>query len=217
MAAAFLGAMTVFMLAATVLAARMADGLPVGLFMLVITALMAALTAHVWRDMRGKLGGSILLDGASLTLRLPGGRSLIHNPPPCRETLLFADLEAVETRLEFYGAQAMGMMQRAWRLKRRNGPPVFLFEERALGTNLAEHSMEAVSAEIADRAGVPLNDLGMAEGRGGVLGAWFASAPDWSAAPLTTVREARLWRRVWLTGALAGLAFAIIWLLAAVL
>ena len=157
------------------------------------------------------------MDGAGLTLRLPGGRSLIHDPPSCRETLSFADLEAMETRLEFYGAQGMGMMQRTWRLRRRNGPPVFLFEDRALGTALAGNSMEPVALEIARRAGIPLNDLGTARGRGGFLGAWFAKAPDWSAQALTTSQETVLWRRIYITGVLIGIVFAAICMLKLVL
>ena len=217
LAAVFLGLVTLFMLGADALVARMPGGLLVSLFMLALVAFMAALTAYVWRDMRGKLGGLIILDNTSLTLRLPAGRSLIHDPPSCREIIPFSDLEAVETRVEFYGAQGMGMMQRVWRLRRRNGAPVFLFEDRALGTALAINSMEPVAVEIAHRAGVPLNDLGAAKGWGGFLGAWFARAPDWPAAALTAAQEAALWRRVYITGALVSLVFAATWILAAVL
>lgn len=195
----------------------MPGGLPVGLFLLAVTGCMAALTVYVWRDMRGKLGGLIVLDRSSLTLRLPGGRSLIHNPPRCRETVSFSDVEAVETRLEAYGAQGMGMMQRAYCLKRRSGPPIFLFEERALGTRLTDRSLHEVAAEIASRTGVPLDDLGMVQGRGGILGAWFTKAPDWSAASLLAAKQSRLWWRVALTGVLASIAIAVIWLLSAVL
>ncbi len=214
--AVLLGLLTLFMLVADVFVARMPGGLPMSLFTLAIAGCMAALTAYVWRDMRGKLGGLIVLNRSSLTLRLPG-RSLIHNPPRCRETVPFSDVEAVETRLEAYGAQGMGMMQRTYRLKRRSGPPIFLFEERALGTRLADRSLHEVATEIASRTGVALDDLGMAQGRGGILGAWFTKAPDWSAATLPAAKQSRLWRRVTLTGVLASLAIAVIWILSAVL
>ena len=188
--AVLLGPLTLFMLVASVLGARMPGGLPTSLF---------------------------LLDGSSMTLRLPGGRSLIHNPPRCRETVPFSDVEAVETRLEAYGAQGMGMMQRAYRLRRRNGPPIFLFEERALSTRLADHSLHEVATEIASRTGMPLDDLGMVQGQGGILGAWFTKAPDWSATSLPAAKQSRLWWRVTLTGVLASIAVAAIWPLSAIL
>jgi len=215
--AVLLGPLTLFMLVASVLGARMPGGLPTSLFLLAVTGCMAALTAYAWRDMRGKLGGPIVLDGSSMTLRLPGGRSLIHNPPRCRETVPFSDVEAVETRLEAYGAQGMGMMQRAYRLRRRNGPPIFLFEERALSTRLADHSLHEVATEIASRTGMPLDDLGMVQGQGGILGAWFTKAPDWSATSLPAAKQSRLWWRVTFTGVLASIAVAAIWTLSAIL
>ncbi len=216
-----LGLLSLFLLVASGLAVAIpGDLLPrllLGLFMLAVAGCMAALTAYVWRDMRGKLGGLIALNASSLTLRLPGDRSLIHNPPRCHETVPFSDVEAIQMRLEAYGAQGAGIMQRAYRLKRRNGPPIFLFEERALGTRLADRSMQAMASEIASRIGVPLDDLGMVQGRGGILGAWFTKAPDWSAAPLSEASQSRLWRRVALTGALASFAVVVIWILSAVL
>ena len=191
-------------------------GWPIGLFMLAMAAFMLGLAAYCWRDMKGKRGATIALDETNLTLRLPGGRSLIENPPPCRATMPLADVAAVEMRLQVYRTLGMAMMQRAYRLRRRSGPPIFLFEERALGTRIAETSMLGVAEEIATRAGVPLDDLGMAEGRAGVLGMWFARPPAWSAAALPADRQARLWRRVGLTGGLVGLA-ALVVLLARVL
>jgi len=217
LAAMLLGLLTLFLLVMVILVARMSGELLMSTFSLAMVGAMAALTAYVWRDMRGKMGGLIILDEASLTLRLAGGRSLIHNPPSCRETVPFGDVEAVETRLEAYGAQAMSMMQRAYRLKRRGKPAIFLFEERALGTRMTGQSLQAIAAEIASRAGVPLNDLGMAQGRGGILGAWFTSAPDWSAVIVPAVEQAAIWRRVFLTGAVGGLAIAVIWAMAAIL
>ncbi len=185
---------------------RTSEDFPVGVFMLVMGAAMAALTAYVWRDMRGKLGAQIILDQSGVTLRLPDGRSLIHDPPACRRTVPFGDIEAVETRLEAYGAQGAAIMQRAYRLTRKTGDPILLFEERALGTRFAEASMRPIAAEIAAQAAAPLNDLPMAQGRGGLLGVWFTAAPPWPTAPLPVARRSALWRRASLTGAFAGLA-----------
>jgi hypothetical protein len=176
------------------------------LAMVALAAFMAALTAYVWRDMRGKLGCVILLDAAGVTLRLPAGRSLIHNPPACREVVPWSDVAAVETRQEAYASLLGAIMQRAYRLTRKTAPAIFLFEERALGTRLADPTLRPIAEELAARAGVALDDLGMAQGRGGILGVWFTAAPGWTQAPLPAARQAALWRRASLTGLFAGLA-----------
>jgi hypothetical protein len=206
-ATALLGIATVGLAALALIIARQAH--PVTLVVVPVVLVMAALTLYCWRDMRGKLRGAIVLDGTGVRLDLPGGRSLVHRPPPCHETVAYADIASVETRLEAYPAQAMSMTQRAYRLRRRNQPPIFLFEERALGTFLEAGTLQPLAREIANRAGAPLNDLGMVRGAGGILGAWFVRVPDWSAPPVPPDQQAALLRRSRLTGVLA-LAGAIV-------
>ena len=213
---AFLFAASSFMLAHVHFDSR-AQQVLAGLFMLVLVVLMASLTALVWRDMRGKLGGSIALDESGMTLHLAGGRSLIHEAPSCREFVPYADVAAVETRLESYGAQGLANMQRAYRLTRHRGPPIFLFEERALATMLSNRPLQGIATEIAGRARVPLNDLGMVQGRGGILAAWFTAAPDWSASSVPESTQKRLWARAALTGSTVMLVFVMMWILSAVL
>jgi hypothetical protein len=62
-------------------------------------------------------------------------------------------------------------------------------------------------ARIADatvaRAHVPLRDLGMVEGRGGLLAVWGAHAPDWAAPSLPLAQQLRIWRHAATTGTLA--------------
>lgn len=145
-----------------------------------------AFAALMWRDMIGKRGARIVFDADSATFSLPRGRSLIHRPPAVRSRIRFADMVAVETRLEAYGSL---MRQRTYRLVPRDGPPIFLFEDRAVGTRMATPSLRAVAEEIASRAGLELTELPAAEGRAGLLGAWFASPPAWSDAGMTDTRK----------------------------
>jgi hypothetical protein len=164
---------------------------------------ISALTGHVARDLHGKWGTRVVMDDPMLTLDLPSGRSLIHRPPTQHLRIPYADIEAIETRLEAYGSLGMGIMQRAYVLHRKNGELIFLFEDRALGTGLASDMFSKLAADIAERAHVPLRDLGMVEGRGGVLAVWGTHAPDWAAPSLPLAQQFRLWRHAAFTGTLA--------------
>jgi hypothetical protein len=57
-----------------------------------------------------------------------------------------------------------------------SGELVFLFEDRALATAIASSMFGDIATDLAKRAGVKLNDLGMAEGQGGLLCVWGAHA-----------------------------------------
>lgn len=163
---------------------------------------LAGLTGYVGRDLRGKWKLRVALEPHALMLDLPAGRSLIHRPPALRQTIPYADIEAVEIRLDGYRTAGMGMMQRAYVLRLRDGKLIFLFEDRAIGTPFETALFSQLAADIAARAGVPVRDLGMAEGDGGVLGVWGTRAPDWAEPELPAERQAKLWRAVAITGAL---------------
>jgi hypothetical protein len=175
----------------------------IALLIAALAVFMAGLTGHVARDLRGKWGLRVVLDADRVTLDLPAGRSLIHRPPARHLDLPYADIEAIETRLEAYGTLGMESMQRAYVLRRRGGELIFLFEDRALATLLASSFFPRIAAEIAARAQVPVRDLGMVEGKGGFLAVWGTSAPDWAAPSLPLARQLRLWRHAAFTGALA--------------
>jgi hypothetical protein len=168
-----------------------------------LAAFLGGLTGYVARDLRGKWGLHVELDAHGLRLDLPAGRSLIHRPPALHASIPYADIEAIETRLEAYGSLGMEFMQRAYVLRRRSGDLIFLFEDRAIGTPMENQLLPKVAAGIAARAGVPLHDLGMDEGGGGFLGVWRTQAPDWAAPALPLARQMRIWRHVWATGVLS--------------
>ena len=160
--------------------------------------LTSGLTRYAARDLAGKWRLRVVLEPQTLVLDLPPGRSLIHSPPEQHERIAYTDIAAIETRLEAY----TGMMQRAYVLHRTNGQLIFLFEDRALGTPYETSFFPKLARDIAARAGVPLRDLGMDQGKLGILGVWGAHAPDWSSPALSAERQAKLWRAAVLVGAL---------------
>jgi hypothetical protein len=97
----------------------------------------------------------------------------------------------------------MAMMQRAYVLSRKQDDKIFLFEDRALGTPIETSMVARIADAIVARAHVPLRDLGMVEGRGGVLAVWGTHAPDWAAPSLPLAQQLRIWRHVAATGTLA--------------
>jgi len=190
--------------------------LALGAFIMALAVFMGALTGYVWRDLSGKWSYSIRLEPAAAKLDLPAGRSLIHRPPGQHLTIPYADIKSVETRLEAYGSLGMETMQRAYVLRRKNNDLIFLFEDRALGTGLEKQLFADFAADLAARAGVELRDLGMVEGKGGVLGVWGTNAADWAAPSLPLAQQLRLWRHATFTGSLTFavifFAFAVRWL-----
>ena len=143
------------------------------------------------------------LEPDTLVLDLPVGRSLIHHPPAQHLKIPYGEIEAIESRLEAYGTLGMALLQRAYVLHRKNGQLIFLFEDRAIDTQFGSAMFTKLAADIAARAGAPLRDLGMAEGRGGFLAVWGTHAPDWAAPPLPVARQIRMRRRAAITGTLA--------------
>jgi hypothetical protein len=198
-----LAAATIFQLLVGLFLLVKGQWLVVALVVLACACLMAALTDYVGRDLRGKWGLRVALQPNGLALDLPAGRSLIHRPAAQHLTILYDQIEAIETRLEAYGSLGMEIVQRAYVLRRKSGDLIFLFEDRALATDFESHMFSKLATEIAARAHVPLRDLGMVEGRGGALTVWGTHAPDWAAPPLPLALQLRIWRRAALTGKLA--------------
>jgi hypothetical protein len=174
----------------------------VSLVVAAAACLMAALTDYVWRDFAGKWRLHVVLDTDGVTLDLPAGRSLIHRPPAQHLTVPYADIAAVESRLEGYRSFGMESMQRAYVLRRKDNGFIFLFEDRALGTAMESSLFTGIAATLAARAGGMVHDIGMVAGKGGVLGVWGTHAPDWAAPPLSAAERRTHWRRAAMTGSL---------------
>jgi hypothetical protein len=105
-----LGGVTGFFAVCAILLVRMNFGL--GLFFAAAACLMAALTDYLWRDLAGKWRLHVVLDTDAITLDLPAGRSLIHRPLAQHLTIPYADIAAVESRIEGYRTFGMENMQR---------------------------------------------------------------------------------------------------------
>ncbi|MFO1017917.1 MAG: hypothetical protein U1E03_09990 [Hyphomonadaceae bacterium] len=195
-----LGAMALGMawLAAWVLTTNMGAGL----FMLACTAGIGWLFAYVWRDAAAKWGAHVEFEAARAVFHLPAGRALTRQLPNFGATIEYAAMGAIETRLEAYRSMGMAAMQRAYALRLKSGELIILGEDRGLGSSVAQVGIGVLAAELARRAAIEITDLGMAEGKGGMLMVSGAAAPGWDSASLPDAAQARLWRQVMWTGAL---------------
>lgn len=178
----------------------------VGTVLLAVAAIMLVLLRYVLRDALGKLGWRIGIATASLDLDLPPTRSLIHNLAGVHIGLGFDEIERIETRLEAYRTFGMANMNKSYALLLKTGQRIILGEDRALGTQMGSAFLATVAARISKTAQLELRDLGMAEGKGGVLAVLFSSPPQWDAPTLDAATQQALWRRVGMTGMLASAA-----------
>jgi hypothetical protein len=205
-AAIILMSLTCFFASAAVLGFMQTDRTAVWLLALVGiigTGLIGTLSLYVLRDLRGKLRLRIAMDDGTIRLNLPAERSLIHRVPEQHLTLPLTAIEAVEARYEAYRSQRMVNLQRAFVLVQKSGERIFLFEDRALATVLATSTYEMLAREIAERSGARWRELGMVEGKGGVVGMWRARAPEWGTVPLPREQAETMWQRAAMTGRLA--------------
>ena len=141
----------------------------IGIGVLLSAAAIGAMVRLLWRDMLGKRTASIALTPRGMEVDLPAGRSATNDTTAIHELIPYSDVCAIEMRLEAYPSMGMAKMQRTFRLTRHSGRPVFLFEERGLG--IFDVSVTPLAEEMALRAVVGITDLGMVEGKGGLVSA----------------------------------------------
>lgn len=108
------------------------------LILALIATLSALLVGYVARDTYAKWTLRAEFGPKSVALRLPAGRSLIHQLPAFDGVIPYADIAAVEMRLEAYRSVGLAAMQRAYGLRLRDGALIILGEDRALSTNFAQ-------------------------------------------------------------------------------
>ena len=180
--AALVLASTGLFLAALVLALLFSGNWGPGLILLVLPVWMLGLTANVWRDCEAK--------------------RLAHQAR-VRLALDVKDVAALETRLEAFRSFGMANMQRNYGLRLTNGELIVLGEDRALATGMAEETMGQMVDTIVQKTGLPLVDLGMVEGHGGLFGLLFTSVPRWDTASMSVERMRALWQKTAMTGGLA--------------
>jgi hypothetical protein len=203
--AALVGALCIFML--VVAGFVIADGeYAVGAVVIAVAAIMLLLFQYALRDAMGKLGWRITIDATSLRLDLPATRSLIHHLEPVHMQIGFDQIAYIETRLEAYRSLGMANMQRNYALMLKTDRRIVLGEDRALGTQMESTLLATVSRRVVESAGIEVRDLGMVEGKGGVLAVLFTSPPRWDAPSVDAKTQRTLWKRVGMTGALASAA-----------
>jgi hypothetical protein len=176
-----------------------------GLILLVLAAWLLVLADYVWRDCLAKRGWSIEFEPGKLGLNLPAGRSILQRLPPEHRDIDVSDIAGIDTRLEAFRSFGLAAVHRSYGLRLRSGRLIILGEDRALATGLADESIGQMVNVIALKTGLPVRDLGMAEGKGGLLGVLFTSVPGWGDPGLPAARQAAFWRRAELTGMIACL------------
>lgn len=175
-----------------------------GVGMLILGAWTLFLTGYVWRDFQARRKWRVEIEPGELQLDLPAGRSLMEAGRRVKCFLEISDIVAIETRLEAYRSFGMINIQRNYGLRLKSGHLIILGEDRALASDLRDETMGGYVETIRLKTGLPLRDLGMVEGKGGILGAIFTSIAPWDAPGLPIARQAALWRRAAMTGWAAG-------------
>lgn len=178
LAAAFVGAMALFLIVAA--AASFSLNFLLGLFMSLIAAIMIALTALVAKEAVSRWRLYARLEGGRLVALLPRRRGFIDQKRVGVD-LSIADYDRIETRLEVFSSLGVTTAQRAYALVRASGERLFLGADREMVTPFFEKLVDA----MVSRTGVKVVDLGMVDGDPGFLLVSRQSVPDWSAASLT--------------------------------
>jgi len=179
-----------------------------GIFLSLAGAFMGMLAWYVGRAAIGSGTFTIAISDTGIDLRLPRMRSLMHRPPRFEGHIAWSALAGMTTRLEAYRSQGLGVVQRTWWLRKHDGSTILLFSELASGAEqgLAELAMTPLAQEISTRGRLAIAELPMAEGKGGLLGAWFARPPAMDAAPIGAAGQQRVARAIgrmgWITRAL---------------
>jgi hypothetical protein len=187
-----------------------------GIFILALAAWMLLLAHYVWRDCRAKRDWLIEIEPGEIFLDLPKGRSLMENSPRVKSLLEVSDVLAIETRLEAYRSFGFANMQRSYGIRLKSGKFIVLGEDRALATGLADETVGQLVDQVALRTGLPLRDIGMIEGNGGLLGVLFTSVPPWDTVSLPADRQIALWQRAGLTGGVLCIVVLVVLILTVV-
>jgi hypothetical protein len=192
------------------------NDIPVGarwtfaIVLLVIGVYCAALARLVWRNARGFWKGWMTADAEGIAFHLPRDRSLMHRPLAADGHYAWSAIERLESRLEAYRSQLMAQVQRTYWLVPQAGERLLLFEDRALATPYAILRGEKAFEKLAAMDRVPVVEAEMVEGRGGLLGAWFTTAPGKTAPAMDESAARAVWQRAVSTGKIAGVAATIV-------
>lgn len=107
-----------------------------------------------WRRRTELRRNAITLGKGWLALRPASETGLLPSHADARLTVPYASVTAIESRSVRHWFHA----NRVFRLLRRDGPPLFLFEDRGMDTYWEPPSLTPVAAAIALQAGVPFEE-----------------------------------------------------------
>lgn len=180
-------------------------------------SVMAALAVYLARDVYAKWTLRADFGAQGVDLCLPSDRSLVHRPPPFKGTVAYTDITAIDARYEAYRTLGLTGIQCLYALHLKDGRRLILGDDRSIGTGYAQTSIRGLAVELARRAGIEFTELGMVEGKAGILLVAGARPPAWDAEPLPATSQAKLWRRAMTTGSIPFTLFVLFCLLRALI
>lgn len=177
------------------------------------TALTLLLARVMVREFFFRQRWRVRLDAEAAWLDLPASRLLFGNEPALSGPLPYSEIDALEWREEAVRSFGMAAVNRVYAVRLKSGGVILLGEDRPTGREGQYMLLAGAAARaLAKRAGVRLNPIPMAEGKGGFLTLLGTSRPDWpergEAPTLTAADERAIQRSLLITQLLPVIAFA---------
>ncbi|CAN5256833.1 hypothetical protein BH11PSE2_BH11PSE2_18970 [soil metagenome] len=191
---------TVFILGAAVISFGSSIGL--GLFMAALGLFMIFLCWVCCREVVARWTTRVRIEGDQVSLNLPASTGR----PKVLTTLALSQIAAVDTREEVFKSLGMANLQRGFALELRDGSRLVLGADRPMG----EHFYGDLALAIADRANVPIKEMGMYDGKAGLMQMAGSSAPEWTAKPLAPEQVAKRRKSVQLTWTILSVVLVLV-------
>ncbi len=192
--ALFLSLTAAFLLAAGILTLRQMTG--VALFIFAVGLFQVLMVAVVTREALDRWRTRIRLEPDQVRLDLPQ----YLNRPPVKTAVPLADIAEIDWRGESFNSFGMAAMHEAYALKLKSGQWLILGGDKAMTQPFFAKAARAIS----ERSGAPIRDIGMVDGKPGLLQVTGMSAPEWSARSLPPDKVAKRIRAVQMTWLIVG-------------
>lgn len=150
------------------------------LLLAALTAFLLALCRIVTRDFVMKNSWRVSLGPINAWFHLPAHRLLYGPAPGMTGPLAYSAIRAIEWREEAIHTMGFATLNRVYAIRLKSGGVILLGEDRPIPKTLDYTSLAGDAARaLADKAGVAMRQLKMAEGKSGFLTLWGTSRPDW--------------------------------------